>query len=108
MNIPQNFEKIQNWAFEIDENNFKIETCNLTNGNFFVFGGGHNKNYCLYFNMYWADKTYVVRKCAAGDGSRGSDISQFNLHTQIIKTPKDFVERMVIQTINWLIENKLY
>lgn len=108
MNVPHNFDKINNYEFLIDEKNFRIETSNETYGDLFVFGYEHNVNYCLYFNINWIDKTYEVRKCPRGLGSAGEDLNQFVLYNKDVKTLNTFLNNTIIETIHHLIKNKLY
>lgn len=108
MNVPHNFEKINHYEFLIGENNFKIETSNGVHGNLFVFGDEYNDKYCLYFDIDWIDKTYVVRKCKCGEGSHGTDLNQFELYNKDVKTLYTFINNTIVNTIRYLIKNKLY
>lgn len=108
MNVPHNFDKINNYEFLIDGNNFKIETSNENHGNFFVFGDEYNEKYCLYFDIDWIDKNFVVTKCGRGQGSHGTFINQFVLYNTDVKTLKTFLNNTIIETIHYLIKNKLY
>lgn len=108
MNVPHNFDKINNYEFIIDGKNFRIETSNGTHGNLFVFGDEYNENYCLYFNINWIDKAYEVRKCPRGLGSAGEGLNESVLYNKDVKTLYTFINNIVVNTIRYLIKNKLY
>lgn len=76
MDIPANFEKINDEKFSINGKEFRIALDFMNAGHIWVFRNENDERfeYCLYFIFDWKSYSYRIRRCKTGLGTTGDDI----------------------------------
>ncbi len=110
MNIPENFHKINNQTLTLNEYEFYLEFDTMYNGNVYVFPYDKSRfNDCLWFQIDWCKLKFSVKKCELGKGNFGSDlILDEPFQKKIVITKTTFINKLIGETIDYLIKNKLY
>ena len=112
MNIPSNFERINNACFSTNGYEFRIEIDGMNEGHVWVFCNDSEpsgfKN-CLYFIFDWKSQSYNIRRCKLGDGTVGDDIvGETNFLKKEVLTKTTFIDKFLSQLTEWTINNKLF
>jgi hypothetical protein len=107
MNIPINFDKIDETKFSIDGIDFRIEVDNNELGDMWVYECT-SRRYPLCFDIDWKKETYALIKCAPGDGRNGTVLATDSpLMIHLMRDADSFIQSFLKDTIRTLITNNL-
>jgi hypothetical protein len=109
MNIPQNFEKIDGVKFDINGNDYRIETDHMEKGDVWVYSDNYimGERCPLCFDIDWQRETYTLIKCLPGQGRSGDVLAtDVPLIRFLMKDSNDFINSFLKDIITYLIKNK--
>ena len=106
MNIPINFDKIDETTFSIDGIDFRIEVDNTELGDIWVYECT-SRRYPLCFDIDWQNETYDLIKCPPGEGRNGTVMATGVPLTKFLMKDMDvFINIFLRDTILTLIKHK--
>lgn len=111
MKVPVNFSNVDRMKFDIGKYRFYCEPDGNIDGYLWVFPDGDYEDIpnCLWFQMDWNLNKYTVTKCKLGEGNTGKDIIYDEpIKKQNVITKTTFVNNFLKETVEWLMNNKLY
>ena len=107
MNIPQNFEKIDNVKFNIDGSYYHIEADHTEPGDVWVYEDT-GRRHPLCFDIDWQKQTYALIKCSPGNGRSGNVLAtDALLIPHLMKDMDSFINTFIKDTVTTLIKNNL-
>jgi hypothetical protein len=109
MKVPQNFTNIDRLKFSIDTYTFYLEPDGDVNGFVWVFPVATSADMCLLFEIDWAINKFSVKRCILGDGTHGDYVILSEpLEKKNVITKTTFINKFIKETVEWLMNNKLY
>jgi hypothetical protein len=113
MKVPQNFSRIHKSKFSIDGIDTYTFYLEPDNGNFvgsaWVFPQWESADMCLLFEIDWAMNKFSVKRCIIGDGTNGDYVILSEpIQKKNVITKTTFINKFIKETVEWLINNKLY